>query len=176
VDDWFHARSRRARPLHRRLMDDAATAELPARSPARPRRDARRAPAVQYVSRWAHDLDMSRLWRRGVWAVADRRLPDSRRCGSGALRRSVPTPCPQFAHIGVIRGYPRDTVNARQRRSGALTRVVKIVPDSHRVPSCEALLTCFARCRRRGCGDSRPAARSSLVSPPAPPRSGRLRC
>jgi hypothetical protein len=49
VDDWFHARSRRPCPLHRWLMDDATTAELPARSPARPQRDARRAPAVQYV-------------------------------------------------------------------------------------------------------------------------------
>ena len=31
VDDWFHARSRRSCPLHRWLMDDAATAELPFR-------------------------------------------------------------------------------------------------------------------------------------------------
>ena len=30
ADDWFHARSRRAGPLHRWLVDDAAAAELPA--------------------------------------------------------------------------------------------------------------------------------------------------
>jgi hypothetical protein len=30
VDDWLHARSRRAGPLHRWLVDDAAAAELPA--------------------------------------------------------------------------------------------------------------------------------------------------
>jgi hypothetical protein len=52
-------RSRRSCPLHRWLMDDAAAAELPARLPARPRRDARRAPAVQYVSRWTYNLDVS---------------------------------------------------------------------------------------------------------------------
>jgi hypothetical protein len=66
-------------------MDDPATAELPARAPARPRRDARRAPAVQRVSRWTHDLDMSGLRLGGVRATADRRLPDSRWCGRGAL-------------------------------------------------------------------------------------------
>src|SRR6201996_2433399 len=45
---WHSARSRRSCPLHRWLVDDAATAELPARSPARPRRDAGRAPAVRH--------------------------------------------------------------------------------------------------------------------------------
>jgi hypothetical protein len=73
VDDWFHARSWRSCPLHRWVVDDAATAELPARSPARPRRDAGWAPAVQYVSWWAHNL--------GVWADADGRVPDSHWCG-----------------------------------------------------------------------------------------------
>jgi hypothetical protein len=33
---WNHARSRRSCPLHRWLMDDAATAELPARPSFRP--------------------------------------------------------------------------------------------------------------------------------------------
>jgi hypothetical protein len=60
VDDGFHARSRRAGPLHRWVMDDAATAELlPARSSLAGRRDARRAPAVQHVSRWTYHLDVS---------------------------------------------------------------------------------------------------------------------
>jgi hypothetical protein len=84
VDDWFHARSRRASLLHRWGVDDAAAAELPARSSARPQRDARRAPALLVPWR-THDLDVSRLRQRGVRATAERRLPDSRRCRSGAL-------------------------------------------------------------------------------------------
>ena len=42
---WNHAGSRRSCPLHRWLMDDAATAQLPARSSLTAGRDARRAPA-----------------------------------------------------------------------------------------------------------------------------------
>src|SRR5262249_52589133 len=71
--------------LHRWRMDDAATGEFPCRPSAGTGPDARRTSAVQYVSRWAHHQDVSRLRRRGVRAGADRRLQDSRRCGSGAL-------------------------------------------------------------------------------------------
>jgi hypothetical protein len=59
VDDWVHARSWRSCPLHRWLMDDAATAELPARPSLAAGRDACRAPAVQHVSRWTYHLDVS---------------------------------------------------------------------------------------------------------------------
>ena len=75
-----HARSRRAGPLLRWLMDDAATAVLPARSSLAPWRDARRAPAVQYLSPWAHHLDVPGMRCGGVRATADRWLPDSGWC------------------------------------------------------------------------------------------------
>lgn len=79
-----YARSRRSGPLHRWLMDGPATSALPARSPAWPRRDARRAPAV-LMPRRSHDLDLPGVRCGGVRAAADRRLPDSRWRGSGAL-------------------------------------------------------------------------------------------
>jgi hypothetical protein len=79
-----HARSRRAGPLHRWLVDDAAAAELPARSSLPARRDASRSSAV-LLQGWAHDMDMLGLRRGGVRAAADRRLPGSRRSRRGAL-------------------------------------------------------------------------------------------
>ncbi len=107
VDDWFHARSRRSCPLHRWLMDNAATAELPARSPARPRRDARRAPAVQHVSRWAHDLDTPGVRCGGVRATATYRLPRPRWAGvDPRLHRLESLPAaaagPPPLHWGVV--------------------------------------------------------------------------
>jgi len=42
-------------------MDDAATAELPARSSLAAGHDARRGSTVQHVSRWTYHLDVSRL-------------------------------------------------------------------------------------------------------------------
>jgi hypothetical protein len=39
-------------------MDDAAAAELPARPSLPAWRDAFRAPTVQHVSRWTHNLDV----------------------------------------------------------------------------------------------------------------------
>jgi hypothetical protein len=85
---WFHARSRRSCPLHRRVVDDTAAAAVPCPPSARTGPDARRAPAVQHVSRWTYHLDVPGVRRRGLWACADRRLPDSRRCRSGALKES----------------------------------------------------------------------------------------
>jgi hypothetical protein len=82
---WNHALSRRSCPLHRWDVDDAATAELPARSSLAAGRNACRASTVQYMSRRTYHLDVSRLRRRGVRATTDRRLPDSGRCGRGAL-------------------------------------------------------------------------------------------
>jgi hypothetical protein len=78
---WNHARSRRAGPLHRWLVDNAATAELPARSSLATRHDACRAPAVQHVLRWAHDLDTPGMRRDCVCAAATYRLPRPRRPG-----------------------------------------------------------------------------------------------
>ena len=79
-----------------------ATAELPTRPPARPQRDARRAPAVQHVSRWTHDLDMPGMWCGGVRAAATYRLPRPRRPGRGALGApsslSEPTRSARGAH------------------------------------------------------------------------------
>jgi hypothetical protein len=62
-----------------------AALRWPRHPPARPRRDARRAPAVRHVSRWAHDLDMPGMRRGGVRAAATYRLPHPRRAGRGAL-------------------------------------------------------------------------------------------
>jgi hypothetical protein len=87
VDDWFHARSRRASPLHRWLMDGAAAAELPARSSIPAGRDACRAPAVLMPWR-AHDMDVPSMRCGRVRAAATYRLPRPRRPGRGALRRS----------------------------------------------------------------------------------------
>jgi hypothetical protein len=62
-------------------MDDAATAELSARASLAAGRDARRAPAVQYVSRWTHDLDVPGVRCGGVRAGAT--------CGLSCPRRAA---------------------------------------------------------------------------------------
>ena len=79
-----YARSRHSCPLHRWLVDDAATAELPARASVTAGRDARRAPAVQHVSRWTHDLDVPGVRCGGVRPAAAYRLP--RLAGPAAMR------------------------------------------------------------------------------------------
>lgn len=72
-----------------RCIDGSWMTRPPQRCPAghrlEPGPDARRAPAVQHVSRRAHDLDVPGVRWRGVWATANRQVPDSRWCRSGAL-------------------------------------------------------------------------------------------
>jgi hypothetical protein len=80
---WNRARSRRAGPLHRWLVDDAATAEVPARPSPPAWRDAGRPPAV-LMPRRSHDLDPPGVRCGGVWAAATCRLPRPRRAGRGA--------------------------------------------------------------------------------------------
>jgi hypothetical protein len=70
------------------LMDDAAAAELPARSPDRPHRDARRAALL--VPWRTHLLDLLGVRCGGVWAAATCRLPRPRRTGR-AVQRSDET-------------------------------------------------------------------------------------